>query len=235
MHKRLPNFRGLDEAEKYNRLAEMGWVDNVWPTVMNPLNQLRYSYWKKAIGEFKGKKVFDLGCGYGLLSETMAREGAMVVGMDASEALIAIARNRAEESGLAISYHLGRAEELNLNEHFDGVMAADVLEHVTNLEQTVKRSSAMLVEGGFYCFLTNNKTPKAKYEIITLAEEELGILPQGYHNYEQFITPERLNELFNHNGIEIKDIKGLELDVENKSFSISEDLSAMYIGYGIKR
>jgi 2-polyprenyl-6-hydroxyphenyl methylase/3-demethylubiquinone-9 3-methyltransferase len=230
----LPDFRRVEEAEKYNQLAAMGWVNDVWPTIMIPLNRLRYGYWTEMLGPFTGRSVFDIGCGYGLLSETMAREGASVVGLDASENLIEIARERASAQGLAITYHVGYAEALALDTRFDVVMAADVLEHVRSLEETVTRSSALVVEGGYYCFLTNNKTPKAKYEIITRPEEEHRILPQGYHNYEKFITPETLATLLERNGIIIKDLKGVELDIETKTFTLSTDLRAMYIGYGIK-
>jgi 2-polyprenyl-6-hydroxyphenyl methylase/3-demethylubiquinone-9 3-methyltransferase len=139
---------------------------------MAPLNRLRYSYWKQVIGKnIRGLRVFDLGCGYGLLSETFARDGANVVGMDPSEGLIKIARERAREQGLAISYRSGYAEQLNPDEKFDVVVAADVLEHVNDLKLVITLSSAMVVKGGYYCFLTNNKTPKARSEIITLPEE----------------------------------------------------------------
>lgn len=231
---KLPDFRDVEEAEKYNRLAAMGWVNDVWSKVMIPLNNTRYSYWKGIIGEVNGLRVFDLGCGYGVLSETFAQDGANVVGMDASEGLINIARERAREQGLAISYHAGYAEQLNLDGQFDVVVAADVLEHVSDLEQTVKRSSAMVAKGGYYCFLTNNKTPKAKHTIITIPEEIYQVLPKGYHNFDQFITPETITELLKSNGIVVKEIKGVDIDVETTTFRLSEDPSAMYIGYGVK-
>ncbi len=231
---KLPDFRDVEEHEKYNRLAELGWVEDVWPKIIVPLNKLRYSYWKNVIGNVKGIRVFDLGCGYGALSESFASDGASVVGMDPSENLIKIARERANEQGLPISYHLGYAEQLNLDQKFDVVVAADVLEHVKDLELTIKISSGMLVNGGYYCFLTNNKTLEALNEIITLPEQVYKILPQGYHQYDKFISPEDITTLFKKNGINVREIKGIRLDIESKTFTISDDTSVMYIGYGVK-
>jgi 2-polyprenyl-6-hydroxyphenyl methylase/3-demethylubiquinone-9 3-methyltransferase len=230
----LPDFNQVEEAEKYNQLAALGWVSDVWPKIMSPLNQLRFSYWRAVVGDFNGLRVLDLGCGYGLLSETLERVGANVVGVDPSEGLIDIARQRALEQGFDISYHQGYAEELSLDGLFDVVMAADVLEHVNDLERTLALSSALLKEGGVYCFLTNNKTEKAKYEIITRPEVENKILPHGYHDYDKFIEPDRLSAMLKQRGIVVKEMKGISMDIDTKTFSVCHDLCAMYIGYGIK-
>ncbi len=230
----IPDFRGVEEFEKYNRLAELGWVENVWPKILVPLNKLRYSYWKSVLGDVAGKKVFDLGCGYGLLSESFAADGADVVGMDPSENLLKVARERAKEKGLAISYRPGHAEQLRCDEQFEVVAAADVLEHVKDLDQVIKASCEILAKGGCYCFLTNNRTPKALQEMITVPEEVLKIVPLGYHEYEKFITPEELSAIFQKNRVTVKEVKGIHVDPETITFTLSDDPSVMYIGYAVK-
>ena len=230
----IPDFRGVEEFEKYNRLAELGWVENAWPKILVPLNQLRYSYWKGVLGDVRGQKVFDLGCGYGLLSESFAADGAKVVGMDPSKNLLKVARERAQERGLPISYQLGHAEQLQLEEKFDVVAAADVLEHVNDLDQVIKASCALLGKGGYYCFLTNNRTPEALQEIITLPEEVHQIVPRGYHEYDKFITPEELSAVLKKNGVTVKEVKGVSIDIETMTFTLIDDPNVMYIGYAIK-
>src|SRR6184192_4744731 len=151
MSDQLPRLGGLSEPEKYERLVDR--VPGVWWSDAGPfaglheLNAVRVEYFRRVFGGFGGKRVFDVGCGGGILAETLAAEGATVTGIDPSEKSLAAAREHARRSGVTIDYRRGTAEDLGgagLEGTFDLVFAVDVLEHVDDLERTIDRKSTRL-------------------------------------------------------------------------------------------
>src|SRR6059036_1643009 len=155
MSDQLPRLGGLPEPEKYERLVER--VPGVWWSDVGPfaglhvLNTVRVAYFRRVFGAFGGKRVLDIGCGGGILAETLAAEGATVTGVDPSEKSLAAAREHARRSGLAIDYRRGTAEDLGgagLEGAFDLVFAVDVLEHVDDLERTIAGIARVLAPGG---------------------------------------------------------------------------------------
>src|SRR5437016_4235421 len=165
MSDQLPRLGGLSEPEKYERLVDR--VPGVWWSDAGPfaglheLNAVRVEYFRRVFGGFGGKRVLDVGCGGGILAETLAVEGATVTGIDPSEKSLAAAREHARRSRLTIDYRHGTAEDLDgagLDGTFDLVFAVDVLEHVDDLERTIAGIALVLAPGGGLGFLTHNRT-----------------------------------------------------------------------------
>lgn len=201
---------------------------------------LRFEYFfarvKEEIGTLEGKKILDVGCGGGLLSERFASEGAFVTGIDVSIPSIEAAKEHAVKQGLNIDY---RAIEVSYfaSENkgvFDCVVSSEVLEHVENLPEFVKDAASTLKKGGLFLFSTINKTIMAKFLAIFMAEDILRILPKGTHDYARFVKPSELARLLRQNSVVVKDVRGISLSVSERGFKISKDTSVNYIGYGIK-
>src|SRR5437764_5376456 len=161
----LPRLGGLSEPEKYERLVERVpgvWWSNAGPFAgLHELNTLGVEYFRRVFGVFGGKRVLDVGCGRGILAETLAAEGAAVTGIDPSEKSLAAAREHARRSGVTIDYRSGTAEDLGgagLEGTFDLVFAVDVLEHVDDLERTIAGIARVLAPGGGLGVVTHNRT-----------------------------------------------------------------------------
>jgi 2-polyprenyl-6-hydroxyphenyl methylase/3-demethylubiquinone-9 3-methyltransferase len=177
--------------KEFNKLSEW-WDPRGKHKGLHLLNQVRFEYFKKNSGDLEGKKVLDVGCGGGLLSEEFARAGAQVFGIDLSLSSIAIAKAHAEASGLKIDYRVSAAEAIGYrDEYFDIVVCADILEHVDDLPKTISECSRVLRRDGRLFFLTENKNLLSKIIMIHLLER-LGMIPKGAHDYKKFIRPEDL-------------------------------------------
>jgi len=209
--------------------------------MLHKINSLRFEYFsgkaKENSGGLSGKRVLDIGCGGGLLSERFAESGAIVTGLDIAASAIDAAKGHAEKTGLKIDYRLSTLPEFAQNnpERFDCVVCSEVLEHVDDLADFIKTAASMLKEEGLFLFSTINRTLKARFLTVFVAEDILRMIPRGTHDYRRFIRPSRIAELLRQNSIEIEDIKGMSLDVAGFGFRISRDTSVNYLGCGIKR
>lgn len=209
---------------------------------LHAITPLRFDYFKnkaKIIGGLEGKRVLDIGCGGGLLSERFAAEGALVTAIDLSGKAIEVATSHAKETGGAckdIEYKKLSIGELlkEGREPYDAVVCSEVLEHVDDLKGFLKDASSALAPGGAFFFSTINKTLKARFFAIFVAEDLLGMLPSGTHDYDRFIRPSTLVKLFNENGITAQDIKGLIYSPLSLGFKVKGDTSVNYMGYAIK-
>ena len=235
----LPRVGGLPERDKYERLVERipgVWWSDAGPFVgLHQLNVVRVEYFRAAFGGFSGKRVLDVGCGGGILGEALAREGALVTGVDPSEQSLAAARDHATRSGLAIDYRLGTAEGLAAEAlaGFDLVFAVDVLEHVDDLERTLAAIAAVLAPGGGLGFLTHNRTLAAFLELIWEEEYVRHTMPEGFHEFLRFITPSELAGGLARHGMVVQDVKGVAR-AEDGRRAITEDTTVTYLGWALR-
>lgn len=224
------------ESEKFEKLGSEWWNPAGKLFSLHRINPLRFGYFSEIAGDLKGKKALDIGCGGGILAEKFAEAGAVVTGVDLSPVAIEAAKAHAKESGLSIDYRVASSSTL-VEEHpeeFDIVVCAEVLEHVDGLESFLRDSLAMLKPGGLFFFGTINKTLKARFFAIFVAEDVLGMVPRGTHDYNRFVRPSVLKDILEKNGVEIKELKGMTYDPLKLEFKISNDTTVNYLGYAKK-
>jgi 2-polyprenyl-6-hydroxyphenyl methylase/3-demethylubiquinone-9 3-methyltransferase len=236
----LPRVGGLSEPDKYDRLVERVpglWWSDAGPFVgLHQLNVLRVDYFRSAFGGFGGKRALDVGCGGGILSEALVREGAIVTGVDPSEKSLAAAREHASRSGLSIDYRRGTAEALasgGLGAGFDLVFAVDVLEHVDDLDGTLDAISTVLAPGGALGFLTHNRTLAAFLELIWDEEYVRHSMPEGFHEFARFITPAELTDGLARHAMVVQEVKGVTRAPDG-SRSLVDDTTITYIGWALR-
>lgn len=236
----LPRLGGLAERDKYERLVERApdvwWSDSGPFAGLHQLNAIRVEYFRHALGKFSGKRALDVGCGGGILSESLAREGAIVTGVDPSEKSIAVAREHAKQSGLAIDYRVASAENLAANDFtqgFDLVFAVDVLEHVDDLDRTLAAIATVLAPGGGLGFLTHNRTIAAFLQLIWEEEYVQRTMPEGFHDFARFVTPAALTEQLVRHGMVVQEITGLARAPDGTR-SLIDDTTVTYIGWALR-
>jgi 2-polyprenyl-6-hydroxyphenyl methylase/3-demethylubiquinone-9 3-methyltransferase len=244
MNDDLPRLEGLSEPAKYERLVERDpdvWWSEVGPFVgLHELNVARVDYFRGVCGGFAGRRVLDVGCGGGILAESLAREGALVTGVDPSARSLEAARAHAAGSRLAIEYRLGTAEDLpaaGFAGTFDLVFAVDVLEHVEDLERSLAAIARLLAGGGGGAlgFLTHNRTPAAFLQLIWAEEYVDHTMPEGFHEFRRFITPGELTDGLARVGLAVQEVRGLGRAEEGSGRRIlTDDRSVTYIGWARK-
>ncbi|HMC83075.1 MAG TPA: bifunctional 2-polyprenyl-6-hydroxyphenol methylase/3-demethylubiquinol 3-O-methyltransferase UbiG [Candidatus Polarisedimenticolia bacterium] len=238
--KPAPDWRGLPDFEKYDRLVEEmpdGWWDLRSPLGgLHALNRARVAYFRDKLGGFAGKRILDVGCGGGIFAESLADDDARVVGIDPSSASIRVAREHAASQNLPIDYRIGFAERLGFEREFDAVFAVDVLEHVEDLTATLAACSRALKPGGFFGFLTHNQTLEAFRFLIWEQEYVERSMPKGAHDFHKFLTPEALSSALRGAGLNLLEVRGLSRAGRGESYeiSLSEDLSISYLGLALR-
>lgn len=230
------------EIEKFQAMAAEWWDPNGKFKPLHMLNPCRLDYITRQIATefnrdlsvpnpFEGLRILDIGCGGGLLSEPMARLGADVVGADAAERNIPVAKVHAEEQGLDIDYRHTTAEALAADgERFDAVLNMEVVEHVADPLAYLTACHDLLKPGGLMTCSTINRNPKSYVMAIFGAEYVMRWLPKGTHEFEKFITPDELYELLKKAGLDPVDKKGFVFNPITWSWSLSDrDLSVNYV------
>ncbi|MBW0158442.1 bifunctional 2-polyprenyl-6-hydroxyphenol methylase/3-demethylubiquinol 3-O-methyltransferase UbiG [Sedimentimonas flavescens] len=240
----------IDPAEvaKFEAMAAEWWDPNGKFKPLHMLNPCRLDYITtqiaaqfgrdlKAPRPFEGLRILDIGCGGGLLSEPMARLGATVVGADAAERNIPVARLHAEQSGLEIDYRHCAAEDLAAaGEQFDVVLAMEIIEHVAVPQDFVNTCAGLLKSGGLMLCSTLNRNAKSYMIAIVGAEQIMRWLPKGTHEWSKFITPDELYGLIRASGLDPVDRKGMVFNPLAWRWSISDrDLSVNYVTASVKR
>lgn len=224
------------EAAHFGTLAKEWWDPKGSSAMLHKLNPVRLSYLRRQLGELwntdpkarrplEGRRVLDLGCGAGLLSEPLARLGGRVTGVDAAPENVAVARAHAEGQGLAIDYRACGIENLGA-ERFDLIVSMEVIEHVADPAAFVRGMAGALAPDGLMILSTPNRTPLSKLALITLGEG-LGMVPKGTHDWRKFLTPDELAALLAAEGIEVIDRTGMSLDPMH-GFTLSRDLTLDY-------
>jgi len=243
-----PNTVDPSEIAKFEAMAAEWWDPHGKFKPLHMLNPCRLDYITAQIaGEFdrdlktsqpfEGLRLLDIGCGGGLLSEPMARLGAEVVGADAAEGNLPVARIHAEQSGLQIDYRHTTAEDMAAaGEQFDVVLNMEVVEHVADPLGFLTASQQLLKPGGLLICSTINRNPKSYAMAIFGAEVVMRWLPRGTHEWNKFITPDELFDLLRQAGLEPVDRKGFVFNPILWSWSISDrDLSVNYVTASVKR
>jgi 2-polyprenyl-6-hydroxyphenyl methylase/3-demethylubiquinone-9 3-methyltransferase len=234
------DVRKLPDPAKYDRLVELE-SEAVWWELTGPLgglhllNQVRVPYFERVLGGYAGKRILDIGCGGGIFSEALARSGAQVVAFDASQRSLQAAKDHAREAGLQIDYRLSTAEEFDSGEEpFDVVMAVDVLEHVEDVDATVRMAARALKPGGVFGFLTHNQTLAAFDELIWQGEYQVGFIPKGNHDFHKFLTPEDLRRRLAAHGLGLAETRGIAFDLEQPRAFLTDSTEVSYLGHAIK-
>ena len=181
------------EIKKFDNVADIWWDPDGEMGTLHTINPLRMAFISELV-DLRGKKVLDVGCGGGILSEALAAMGAEVTGIDLSRESLAAARMHAEKSGLEINYREVKIEDLLKieAETYDVVACMEMLEHVPDPAQIVKDCSGLLKKGGLAVFSSINRTPKAYLFAIIAGEYILGLLPKGTHSYSMLIRPSEM-------------------------------------------
>jgi 2-polyprenyl-6-hydroxyphenyl methylase/3-demethylubiquinone-9 3-methyltransferase len=229
------------EVERFSRLSAEWWnpVGKFKP--LHKFNPVRLSYIRDevatnfgrdatAIRPFEGLSVLDIGCGGGLIAEPLARLGASVVGADASETNIEVARLHAAESGLAIDYRATTAEAISAGgERFDVVLALEVVEHVSDVDYFLTSCAEMVKPGGLLFVATINRTLKALGFAIVGAEYVLGWLPKGTHQYSKLVRPEEIRAPVEAAGLDFIDETGVVYHPLADAWRRSRDMDVNYM------
>jgi 2-polyprenyl-6-hydroxyphenyl methylase/3-demethylubiquinone-9 3-methyltransferase len=230
-----------EELERFSRLASQWWDPSGKMRMLHRLNPLRIGFIRdaacrrfgrdpKRLDCLAGLRFLDIGCGGGILSEPLARQGARVVGADPSERNIAAARQHAAQSGLDIDYRATTAEELaDLGERFDVVLAMEVVEHVAHVGLFLSRCGEMVSPGGLMVVATINRTLKSFALAIVGAEYVLGWLPRGTHRWDKFVTPNELEITVTRSGLSVLGGRGVVYNPLRDAWQLSTDMDVNYM------
>ncbi|MDY7546756.1 bifunctional 2-polyprenyl-6-hydroxyphenol methylase/3-demethylubiquinol 3-O-methyltransferase UbiG [Glaciimonas sp. CA11.2] len=218
------------EVQKFSDLAHRWWDPDAEFRPLHEINPLRLE-WINARAALTGKKVLDIGCGGGILAESMAKKGAIVTGIDLSEKALKVADLHGLESGVQVHYEKIAAEDLAVREagQFDIVTCMEMLEHVPDPASIVRACSTLVKPGGKVFFSTLNRNPKSYLFAILGAEYLLRMLPKGTHDYAKFITPAELSQFARNAGLTVDSLKGMSYNPITRIYSLNQDISVNYL------
>lgn len=218
------------ELQKFSDVAHHWWDTQAEFRPLHEINPLRLE-WIHANAQLTGKAVLDVGCGGGILSESMAKKGAQVTGIDLSQKALSVADLHSLESGLTISYQHISAEHMAQREPaaFDVVTCMEMLEHVPDPAAIVRACATLVKPGGLVFFSTLNRNPKSYLHAILGAEYLLQMLPKGTHDYSKFIQPAELAGFIRQAGLELLSLRGMSYQPLTKIYSLNDDPSVNYM------
>lgn len=218
------------ELQKFAALAHRWWDPNSEFKPLHEINPLRLGYIDEHV-QLEGKRVLDVGCGGGILSEGMAASGAQVTGIDLGEKALKVAQLHRLESGLDIEYKLVSVEALadDMPESFDVVTCMEMLEHVPDPAAVVDACMRLVKPGGNVFFSTINRNPKSYLFAVIGAEYLLNLLPRGTHDYAKFIKPSELSAWCRRAGLEVQGTAGMGYNPLTKQYSLGTDVSVNYL------
>ena len=232
------------EIEKFSKIAEEWWDPEGKFKPLHKFNPIRISYIKNnIIQSFKLKnknkplekvKILDIGCGGGLLCEPMSRLGANVVGIDASDKNIKVAKLHAKKNNLDIKYLCATPETFKTEIKFDVILNMEIVEHVENVDFFLKSSSELLRKNGMMFVATLNKTLKSYLFAIIGAEYILNWLPIGTHEWEKFVKPQDLTNILKKYKLNLESLDGMKYNLFKDEWTVSKDKSINYISKFIK-
>lgn len=218
------------ELDKFGELAHRWWDPNSEFKPLHEINPLRLDWIDQNIG-LAGKRVLDVGCGGGLLSEGMAARGAEVTGIDLSEKPLGVAKLHLLETGQKVDYRKIAVEQLaeEMPGAFDAVTCLEMLEHVPNPSSIVSACARLVKPGGQVFFSTLNRNPKSYLFAVIGAEYILKMLPKGTHDYAKFIKPSELSRWAKLAGLEPEELIGMSYNPLTQQYSLGRDSSVNYL------
>ena len=218
------------ELDKFGDLAHRWWDPNSEFKPLHDINPLRLDWIDRSLG-LAGKRILDVGCGGGLLSEGMAVRGAQVTGIDLSEKPLSVARLHLLESGQKVDYRKISVEALaeEMPGEFDVVTCLEMLEHVPNPSSVVSACARLVKPGGQVFLSTLNRNPKSYLFAVLGAEYILNMLPKGTHDYARFIKPSELSRWAKLGGLEPQELIGMSYNPLTKKYWLGQDTSVNYL------
>jgi len=222
----------FEEINKFAALASRWWDKNSEFKPLHDINPLRLNYIKERCDNtLAGKKILDVGCGGGILSEAMAIEGAIVSGIDMAEAGLEVAKLHLLESGLEVDYQKISVEELAKTHagQFDVVTCLEMLEHVPDPSSIIKACETLVKPGGQVFLSTINRNTKSYLFAIIGAEYVLKLLPKGTHDWDKFIQPREMDEDARKAGLTLKNMIGMTYNPFTKIYKLEDDVSVNYL------
>lgn len=224
--------RNADQAEldKFSELAHRWWDPESEFKPLHDINPLRLDWIDRATG-LAGKNVLDVGCGGGILAESMAVRGAAVTGVDLSDKALAVAKLHLLETGQKVDYRQISAEELAAEQPgaFDIVTCLEMLEHVPDPASTVRACATLVRQGGQVFFSTLNRNPKSYLFAVIGAEYVLKLLPRGTHDYAKFIRPAELARYCREAGLAVEEVIGMTYNPLSKAYALGADTDVNYL------
>jgi len=227
------------EIDKFSKLAEEWWDPNGKFKPLHNFNPVRLKYIKDSILKkykntdkkrpLKNIRILDIGCGGGLLCEPLSKLGAEVVGIDASEKNIKIAKLHSRENNLKINYFCASPENFKIKGKFDVILNMEIVEHVENVNFFLNQSTKFLKKKGLMFVATLNKTLKSFFFAIIGAEYVLRWLPIGTHDWDMFIEPKKLINICKNNNLILQDLFGVKYNLINNDWEVSKDTSINYL------
>ena len=218
------------ELQKFAELAHKWWDKNSEFKPLHEINPLRLAY-IDGLASLKDKRVLDVGCGGGILSESMYFKGADVTGIDLGEKALNVAKLHQLESGAKVDYQLVSVEQLATAQpaSFDVVTCMEMLEHVPDPSAIVRACAKLVKPGGAVFFSTLNRNPKSYLFAVIGAEYVLNLLPKGTHDYEKFIKPSELSSWVRDAGLDVAGLRGMSYQPITQQYRLCDDVSVNYL------
>lgn len=224
-----------EELKKFAAHAARWWDPEGDLKTLHQINPLRMSYIQSLV-DLTNKTVIDIGCGGGILTESLAKAKATVTGIDMHQAVIDAAKLHQQQSGLTIEYLQITAEDIakERKEQYDVVTCLEMLEHVPDPASVINACATLVKPGGHIFFSTINRNPKAYLLAIVGAEYILRLLPKNTHDYRKFIRPSELDAWIRAAGMQTRHMKGMHYNPLSKHFSLTDDVSVNYLLHAVK-
>jgi len=218
------------EIDKFSALAHRWWDPTSEFKPLHAINPLRLG-WIQSITNLQGKRILDVGCGGGILAESLSKAGATVTGIDLSTKALKVAELHQLESGTSVRYLTISAEDLAKEESqsYDVVTCMEMLEHVPDPSSVVQACAKLCKPGGHIFFSTLNRNPKSYLFAIIGAEYILQLLPKGTHQYEKFIKPSELAQFTRAAGLEVIELKGMTYNPITQIYRLGSDTDVNYM------
>ncbi len=221
------------EIAKFEALASRWWDPQSEFKPLHEINPLRLDYLDQHCGGLAGKTVIDVGCGGGILAESMANQGATVTGIDMGKTPLSVAKLHGLESGISVDYQRSTAEHMAEHhpEKYDVVTCMEMLEHVPDPASVIAACAQLVKPGGPVFFSTINRNPKSYLFAIVGAEYLLHLLPKGTHDYRKFIRPSEMENWARYAGLKMHDLTGISYNPLNQIYSLGKNLDVNYLAY----
>ena len=221
----------FNEISKFSQLAAQWWDPNGKCRPLHIINPLRVDYIKQQVGCLENKRVLDVGCGGGILSESLAKFGADVTAIDLADESLAVAQLHAKENNLVISYQKQTVED-HAKEHptyYDVITCMELLEHVPDPFSIIQACATLLKPNGKLFLSTINRNHKAKLLLIYGAEYIARMVPKGTHDFNRFIRPSELMNWVEQAKLDVEDIIGMEYHILKNEFKLGSNIDVNYI------